>query len=45
MDPIQERIKELERTAARQRPVLYGQTPLWRLKPQTKREENQNPKN
>jgi hypothetical protein len=42
MDPIQEQLKELQATAPRQRPVLYGQTPLYRLKP---REDNQNPKN
>jgi hypothetical protein len=34
MDPIQEQIKEYERTARRQNPVQYGRTPLWRLKPE-----------
>ena len=41
MDPIQEHLKELQATAPRQRPVLYGQTPLYRLKPSKISELNQ----
>ena len=32
-DPITEQLKELQETAPRQHPNLYGQTPAWRLKP------------
>jgi hypothetical protein len=41
MDPIQEHLKELQATAPRQRPVFYGQTPLYRLKPSKISELNQ----
>jgi hypothetical protein len=42
MDPIREQLRELQATVTRQRPNLYGQTLLWRLKP--KMDNNQNPK-
>ena len=32
-DPIMEHLKELQETAPRQHPNLYGQTLVWRLKP------------
>lgn len=32
-DDIKERLAKLQRTARRDRPALYGQTPVYRLRP------------